>query len=101
MAPPSLVSVPLLRSTTVALPKWPPEQHVWNSFGDALSVRFMMLKLEIDTLPADAPPLPDPMVTGFEAPQENEYSSNAFFSFIFSSVVSPSGRTAPLLGSSN
>jgi len=47
--------------------------------GEELSVRFITLKLEIDTLPAPAPPVPEPSETGFEAPHENEKISNAFF----------------------
>src|SRR4051794_30068046 len=63
---------PDFRKTTWTLPKWLPSQQARNSAVEAESVFFMTLKLEIDTLPPPLPSVPEPMVTGFDAPSENE-----------------------------
>src|SRR5271165_6428416 len=66
-----LVPVALLIST-VAVGKCCPAQQAANSLADEVSVFFMTLKLETETLPADRPVEPEPTVVGLEAPQENE-----------------------------
>jgi hypothetical protein len=56
--------------------------------GDATSVFFMTLNEEMLTREAEMPLLPEPMVTGDDAPHENEKIST-FFSKFFA-VASPS-----------
>src|SRR5271157_2508181 len=68
---PPLVPVALLIST-VALGKCCPAQQAANNLADEVSVFFMMLKLETETLPPARPDVPELTVVGLEAPQENE-----------------------------
>src|SRR5262249_42544062 len=70
-------------------------QQVLNRLGEALSVFFMMLNDEIDTLPPPLPPDCEPTVVGLLAPNEKDMISQAFLALKSLSVVSPSAGTEP------
>src|SRR5262245_44404221 len=76
-----------LRIETIICLRCCPVQHAWKSLGEAMSVFFIMLNDEMLTRDAEMPLLPGPIVTGADAPHENEYIS-IFFSN-FSAVASP------------